>query len=291
MINRILVCLDKSTYTDSATEFACWLAKQHDASLEGLVVLDVQGIQRSVGAVPLGAMKFAKTSIAAKEEKYHQLMEELLEKFTKCCDAAGVRHTEFEMQGTPAEAILTESNYFDCVVIGLRTFFTYGSGAGEDEVYGTADDEPGDSLEEILDQSLAPVFAVPLNWQPDSEFDALVALNGSTHSMRSLRQFARLYGPSTVRVTLLHCSDGSEEHMEILTKSAAYLRAQGFEHVEARTESGDVCKVMSDEFIAPFDLVVIGAHGNKSAVVEFFTGSLCKKLIERQNKPLLIASG
>ena len=290
MINRILVCLDKSTYTDSATEFACWLAKQHDASLEGLVVLDVQGIQRSEAMVPLGQIHRAKTRIATKEEKYHQLMEELLEKFTKCCDAAGVRHSEFEMQGTPAEAILTESNYFDCVVIGLRTFFTYGSGAGEDEVYGTEDDEPGDSLEEIMDESLAPVFAVPLNWQPDSEFTALIALNGSTHSMRALRQFARLYGPSTVRVTLLHCSDGSEEHMDILTKSAAYLRAHGFDHVEARTESGDVREVMSDEFCGSFDLIVLGAHG-KSGVVEFFTGSLCKDFIDRANKPLLIANG
>ena len=113
MINRILVCLDKSTYTDSAMEFACWLAKKHDASIEGLVVLDMEGIERSVGAVPLGAMKFAKTSIAAKEKECHQLIEELLEKFTNHCDAVGVRHTEFEMQGTPAEAILKESNYFD----------------------------------------------------------------------------------------------------------------------------------------------------------------------------------
>ena len=56
MINRILVCLDKSTYTDSAIDYACGLAKQHDASLEGLVVLDAEGISRSVGAVPLGAM-------------------------------------------------------------------------------------------------------------------------------------------------------------------------------------------------------------------------------------------
>ena len=203
----------------------------------------------------------------------------------------GVRHSEFEMQGTPAEAILTESNYFDCVVIGLRTFFTYGSGAGEDEVYGTEDDEPGDSLEEIMDESLAPVFAVPLNWQPDDEFDVLIALNESAHSMRALRQFAGLYGHTKVNVTLLNCSDGSEDQMEMLTKAAAYLRAHGFDQVISRTESGDISDVLDDGFLAPFDLVVLGAHGNKGAVVEFFTGSLCKKLIERQSKPLLIANG
>lgn len=290
MINRILVCLDKSTYTDSTTDYACWLAKHHNAMLEGLVVLDSEGISRSVGAVPLGAMRFAKTSIAAKEERAHEMMEALLAKFSARCEAAGVEHTEFEMQGAPADAILKESNFFDCVVIGMRTFFSHGTGAGEDGEYGTADDEPGDSLEEIMDQSLAPVFAVPLGWQPDNGMDALIALNRSDHSMRALRQFARLYSGSKVNVTLMHCSDGGENHLELLTKSQAFLRAHGFANVEARTESGDVREVLNDAYCAPFDLVVLGAHG-KSGVVEFFTGSLCKDFIERANKPLLIANG
>ena len=110
MINRILVCLDKSTYTDSAIDYACWLAKHHDASLEGLVVLDVKGIQHSEAMVPLGQIHRAKTRVAAKEEKYHQLMEGLLANFSARCEAVGVRHTEFEMQGTPAASILKESN-------------------------------------------------------------------------------------------------------------------------------------------------------------------------------------
>ena len=290
MINRILVCLDKSTYTDSAIDYACWLAKHHDASIEGLVVLDVEGIERSEGAVPLGAMSFAKTSIAKKEESYHALMEALLENFSKRCEAAGVRHTEFEMQGTPAEAILHESNYFDCVVVGLRTFFTYESGAGADGEYGTDDDEPGDSLEKIMDLSLAPVFAVPLNWRPDDEFSALIAVNGSPHSMRALRQFARLYGRCKVNITLMHCSDKEDGSTEMLTKSAALLQSHGFGHVESKTESGDVRKVMDSGYCEPFDLIALGANG-KSGVVEFFTGSLCRDLIERGNKPLLIANG
>ena len=290
MINRILVCLDKSTYTDSAIDYACWLAKHHDASLEGLVVLDVEGINRSVGAVPLGAMKFAKTSIAAKEAEYHELMEGLLANFSARCEAAGVRHSEFEMQGTPAAAILEESNYFDCVVIGLRTFFTYGSGAGDDGEYGTDDDQPGDSLETIMDRSLAPVFAVPLGWKPDDEFDALIALNGSLHSMRALRQFARLYGRSKVRVTLLHCADSGNGSIELLTKSAGFLRSHGFDHVEVKTESGDIRELLNSDFSKSFDLIALGAHGS-SGVVEFFTGSLCKDLIERGDKPLLIANG
>ena len=76
----------------------------------------------------------------------------------------------------------------------------------------------------------------------------------------------------------------------MLGKSVGFLRAHGFANVEARTESGDIRDVMSADYCEPFDLVVLGAHG-KSGVVEFFTGSLCKDLIERGNKPLLIANG
>ena len=167
MINRILVCLDKSTYTDSSTDFACWLATHHDASLEGMVVIDRPGIQRSVGGGGVGTMKYARTSIATKEKECHELMETILVKFKERCDAAGVEHNEHEMQGEPAAAILDEANYFDCVVIGAQTFFNYETGAGEDGEYGTKDDLTGDALTEIMTESLAPVFAVPLDWQPN----------------------------------------------------------------------------------------------------------------------------
>ena len=92
------------------------------------------------------------------EEEFHEMVEGLLQKFSEKCEAADVRHVEFEMQGSPADSIIEESVFFDCVVIGMRTFFTYASGAGPDEIYGTEDDEPGDSLDQILDHSPAPVL-------------------------------------------------------------------------------------------------------------------------------------
>jgi len=134
------------------------------------------------------------------------------------------------------------------------------------------------------------VFAVPLNWQPDDHFSALIAHNGSPHSMRALRQFARLYGRTQVSVSLMHCAAEADQLPEMLAKSAGFLKAHGFANVEARAESGDIRDVMSADYCESFDLVVLGAHG-KSGVVEFFTGTLCKHLIKRGNKPLLIANG
>jgi len=293
MINRILVCLDKSTYTDSSIDFACWLATHHDASLEGMVVIDTPGIARSVGGGGVGTMKYARTSITAKENESHELMEAILTKFKERCDAAGVQHNEFEMQGEPAEAILDEANYFDCVVIGMHTFFNYESGAGKDETFGTDDDVAGDCLTEIMTESLAPVFAVPLDWQPQPShevFDALIAFDGSLNAMRSLRQFARLYGNAPVNIKILNCNDNAETSQAMLGKAKKFLDAHNFENVATESSTEDPKKVLSAEHNAPFDLIVIGAN-SRSSLVEFFTGSVTKTLIKRGDKPLLIANG
>ena len=291
MINRILVCLDKSTFTDSSIEFACWLAQHHDASLEGMVVIDKPGIERSAFGGGIGTMKYARTNIASKEKECHELMESILEKFKERCDAAGVRHTEFEMQGEPAGAILDESNYFDCMVIGQRTFFTYSSGAGDDEQYGTDDDIVGNALSEILNESLAPVFAVPLDWKPTQDaFNVLIGLDSSLNAMRSLRQFARLYGRAPAKIKVLNCNDDSEASKIMLGKAAKFLESHGFGDVSGETHSGSPEKVMTPDYCKPYDLIVLGAN-SRSTLVEFFVGSITTELIERGDKPLLIANG
>jgi nucleotide-binding universal stress UspA family protein len=59
MIKSILIPLDPSVYTDMALEMGCFLAKQHDAELSGLVVLDIPGIRKSVGPTPAGGSYYA----------------------------------------------------------------------------------------------------------------------------------------------------------------------------------------------------------------------------------------
>jgi len=54
MIKRILLPLDASPFTAAATEAACLLAKNQDAQITGLVVIDIPGIKKSIGPVPLG---------------------------------------------------------------------------------------------------------------------------------------------------------------------------------------------------------------------------------------------
>ena len=63
MVKSILIPLDPSPYTDSAIEIGCRMAKYHGAQLTGLVILDIPGIEKQIGPVPIGASYYA--------DKYH----------------------------------------------------------------------------------------------------------------------------------------------------------------------------------------------------------------------------
>ena len=78
----------------------------------------------------------------------------------------------------------------------------------------------------------------------------------------------------------------------MLAKAKKFLGAHGFGDVATESRTEDPKKVLTAEHNAPFDLIVLGAN-SRSSIVEFltFTGSVTKSLIERGDKPLLIANG
>ena len=77
MIKRILLPLDASPFTAAATEAACVLARDQGARITGLVVLDVPGIEKSIGPVPLGAGHYAKRLEGSRREEAEKLVDEL----------------------------------------------------------------------------------------------------------------------------------------------------------------------------------------------------------------------
>jgi nucleotide-binding universal stress UspA family protein len=55
MIKRILVPLDHSPFTDTAMNIATTITRINEAELTGLVVIDIPGIEKSIGPIPVGA--------------------------------------------------------------------------------------------------------------------------------------------------------------------------------------------------------------------------------------------
>ena len=92
MLRRILIPLDPSPYAAAAVEYGCFLAKRHDAEVTGLVVLDIPGIEKSVGPVPIDGLQYAERLEEAKAKEAHERIQALLERFKEKCQKEGVIH-------------------------------------------------------------------------------------------------------------------------------------------------------------------------------------------------------
>ena len=181
MIKRILVPLDPSPYTETSIDIACYIAKKSEAELTGLVVLDIPGIEDSIGPIPIGGLYYAEKIELAKKVEASQRVEGLLEKFKTKCDREEVAHREAHTQGIPSTQILKESIFHDIVIIGLHTYFHFETSA-----------KGGNSLEEILKESITPILGLPERFSfsdnSDKKARVLIAFDGSPLSGRALHE-------------------------------------------------------------------------------------------------------
>ena len=281
MIRRILVPLDPSPYTDAALKVACAVAKQHGAQITGMAVLDIPGIEKSVGPVPAGGMYYAEQLEEKRETEARERVEGLVAAFSAACEAAGISHRECEHQGSPSEWIVRESVYYDLLVMGLRTYYKFG----------TDPKGPGDSLEAVLDHCVTPVFGVPKTVpSPDlsaGKIKVLMAFDGSLPAARALKRFCHLVDPRMAAVTLVTAGEDEERARFHLDRAEAYLRAYGIEDVRKEWTTQSIVSVVTDTYLPQADVVVVGAHA-KIALFDFAVGSLTKYLIEVESKPVFI---
>jgi len=69
MLKRILIPLDPGPYTEKCIELGCIMANRLDAELTGMVILDIPGIEKSVGPVPDGSDCIMQTNLKLKSKK------------------------------------------------------------------------------------------------------------------------------------------------------------------------------------------------------------------------------
>jgi nucleotide-binding universal stress UspA family protein len=252
VIKRILVPLDPSPYTKTAVRIGCAMAKRTGAELGGLAVLDIPGIEKSVGPVPLGGLHYA-------EE---------------------IPHHEAEGQGSPVARIHYESMFYDLVITGLRTHFHF-----------ETEKKDGEPVDKILDHAVTPVLAVPPEF-PATDIVAdhsrvLVAFDGSFPAARALQRFVQLGFPGTAEVNLLTSDPDKEKADGLLSGAMAYLRAHGFGNVKKQWIATEIFEGIRDHGLDRATLLVVGAHAKKG-LFDFKLGGLTQRLIREVEKPILI---
>ncbi len=279
MIRRILVPLDNSEYSNKSTEFACRIAKIYDADVVGLVIIDIPGIERSIGPFPMGGSYYAKQLTEAKIKKADKQVRKILEEFAKICDDNDVKHREHQRQGIPSNHILEEAKFFDLLIIGRKTHFEF-----------SEDMQAGGSFDEVLQRSITPVIAVPENFDfpkfPRERFNCLICFDGSYASCRALQRFAQLPISKFTDVKLLMSHDDKEFADFNLYEAKAFLRSHLFESIEKIHTKKNIISLVGKEYMDWTDLFVLGAHSK--GMFDFMIGSLTKFLIRESNKPIFI---
>ncbi len=277
MLRRILVPLDPSPYTDAALEYGCLIAKQHDAAITGLTVLDVWGVEDAMSPTLYPGLYHAVRRLEYQAKNTRAHTEELLHKFEQKCKQQGVVYRQCSYQGIPSKHILGESIFHDLVVIGFHTDFDFGADPGSDR-----------SLAKILDHSVTPILAVPdtCRWR-EKTIKTLIAFNGSLPAARALQRFAQLAGDGDYEIILLMSDKDDNIANFYLSRAEAYLHAHTIENVKTVWTPQDIVRSMESGYIDWADLVVAGAH-SKKGLVDFMVGSVVKYLIREAKKPIFL---
>ena len=270
---KILLGLDGSTYAEAAEEYACEIAVMQDATITGVAIIDLPGIQSTGGPVPLGGAHYEVQREEHLLEETQEKAKAILDEFAHTCESRNIKSRLHADTGSPFSEIIEESKFHDFTVIGKKSFFGY----SDHETFGT--------LEKILKNGLTPILAVPDSVRKIEK--VLIAYDNSIPAAKVVHMFLLLGIWNACDITLLTVSENAEAAEVLLTNLEHFFQSYGIEPnlVNENGIPDDVIK----SYIAEndIDLLVMGAYGRKS-VREFFLGSVTQHLIQDTDIPLFL---
>lgn len=270
---KILLGLDGSSYAEAAKEYACEIALAHDATITGVAIIDLPGIQSTAGPVPLGGAHYELQREVHLLEETREKAKAILNEFARTCKSRHVKSVLHADTGSPFSEIIEESKFHDFTVIGKKTFFGY----SDHETFGT--------LEKVLKNGLTPVLAVPDSVRKIDK--VLVAYDNSIPAAKVVHMFLLLGIWNTCDITLLTVNDNVEAAETLLAGLNDFFQGYGIN--PSIVTRGGIANVEVKSYIEEndIDLLVMGAYGRKS-VREFFVGSVTQHLIQSTNIPLFL---
>ncbi len=275
MIKRILVPLDISPYSHAATARACAISKENRAQVTGMTILDTPEISGTGLPFHTTLLKSLAEKAAERTEDAISRIKDGLQRFAETCEEQRVAHSEAEFQGVPSNRILQTADYYDLLIMGLRTFYHF-----------ETQDDAGNSLKEVLNHCHIPVLAVPKDEQVAFK-NVLVAFDGSPSAVRALHGLVNTMAVQDYNVTLIMSDDDKSKAEFYLGQAAAFLRAHHVEELEEIATDELIDDVIDEEYIDDVDLVVLGVH-TKRPIKDFFLGSLAERLIDYGHTAVLL---
>ena len=273
MIKRILVALSGTPCTPSAIAHSIDLAKQHNAELTGVTVIDPDRLH-DVGPIPLGGAAAAHELAETRMHLAAEHLEEAIAQFETACGKAGVTNRVLQETGDSAERLLADWRYHDLTVIGLRGLFEYG-----------VLHDHGHLVLDVIGAGLRPLLAVSEEYRPIQS--AMIAYDGSPLAARAMKAFCMLGIWKPMQATLA-CFSGQEGEADtLLNDAAAYLESHTFAVTKKRIEEKPRNAILETMEACDADLLVMGA-AKRTRLGRKLLGDTAKHALENSTRPIFL---
>lgn len=276
MLKGILVGLDGSEYGPIATMLAIEWAKSTNAIVVGLGIIDQPGITApSPSPMVSGTVKQERDTTLLEDAE--RLTSQFLEQFSLTCTAAGVSSKVLQESGSPDQEIVEESQRYDVVILGRRTFFKFETQEGAD-----------DTLKTVVKVCPRPVVVVPEKLPKGKNI--VIAYDGSIQSARALQLFVLSGIPTKGEIHVVSINSDKIAAAKTADRAVQYLRLHGLESTPHRPDpSGTNATILLDH-VKKLDagLLVMGAYGD-SAWKSLVFGSTTRSLMRESPVPLFIS--
>ncbi len=274
MLKSILVGLDGSAYSTSAVELGIRWARQFDALLVALGVIDEPTISRAE-MVPLGASSFKQHRDEVVLARARREVEQFLEQFALRCAEAGVASKLLEDVGMPYDQILLEAQRYDLILLGQRTYFHFAT-----------EDDPCETLKKVLKSTPRPVVTVPEKLGDGTR--VVIAYDGSLQAARALQAFQVSGLADSQEVHVVTVGDNRIEAARHADRAVEFLRFHDIKAQPHGLEAAPAGEVILDQ-ARQLDarLLVMGAYGQPT-LREFFLGSVTRTALKTSTIPLFL---
>jgi nucleotide-binding universal stress UspA family protein len=280
MIKSILVCLEGSESSKAATRTAIEIARECQASVVGLAIIDEPDIHAGTPTGTWGS--------SFKHERDKNLLDQArtqaadwLDQFEGCRQAANVPGRSLEIMGRPAESIIGEMGLHDLTVMGRDANFRF-----------LTESEDSATREKILRHAGHPVLLIPEGnpaLPANLGHTVLVAYDGGDSSNRALTSFAQSGLAESREIHVATVGEDGEKAWDVAMKAVERLRGFG---IDALTEN-IVSPLPTSEALVEFGreigagLVVMGAFAH-SRLGELLHGSGTRAILEKSTAAICL---
>jgi len=283
-MNRLLLCVDGSSYTDACCKYAAWLAKQSNADIHTLYLSDPKKYEvaemadfcGSIGGKP--CVYHLADQIKDIEREKAEFLEHTVSDIVFPELGSSSRLTFHHNTGILVDSVeaFEKEHVCDMVILGKR---------GENANH--AKEHLGSAVERVVRASNSPCLVTPSKYRDIKTI--MIAYDGSSSCRRAVDWITVMPFLRNMSIHLVSVASTNHEEvcMDGLYDARCVLQTEKID-IHSRMLSGNVEEAIS-EYVDAYniDMLVMGAYGH-SRIRELLIGSTTNQLLRTTHVPVLM---